>query len=53
MERAKLLIEPSGATSFAAAVKMGFASSDTRVACIISGGNINLSRISELIAVFD
>ena len=53
MERAKLLIEPSGATSFAAAVKMDFASPDTRVACVISGGNINLSRISELIAAYD
>ena len=53
MERAKLLIEPSGATSFAAAVKMDFASPETRVACVISGGNINLSRISELIAECD
>ena len=50
MERAKLLIEPSGATSYAAAVKMDFDTEDTRVACVISGGNINLSRISELMA---
>lgn len=49
MERAKLLIEPSGATSYAAAVKMGFDTTVTRVACVISGGNINLTRISALL----
>ncbi|MBA63020.1 MAG: serine dehydratase [Planctomycetaceae bacterium] len=49
MERAKILTEPSGAVSYAAAVKIDFESADTSVACVISGGNMNLSRISELI----
>ena len=48
MERAKLLIEPSGATSYAAAVKRDFDAEETRVACVICGGNVNLSRISDL-----
>ncbi len=50
MERAKMVVEPSGATSYAAAVQMEFDTPQTRVACVVSGGNISLSRISELIA---
>ena len=49
MERGKLLVEPSGAVSYAAAVKMRFEEPHPRVGCVISGGNINLTRISELL----
>ncbi len=49
MERGKLLVEPSGAVAYAAAIKTRFDSNDTRVGCVISGGNINLNRISELL----
>jgi threonine dehydratase len=50
LERFKLLPEPSGAVSFAAALKKGSAYGKNVVA-IVSGGNADLSRIGEYLAM--
>jgi threonine dehydratase len=50
MERCKLLPEPAGAASFAALLhrKFPFAEGAT-VACIVSGGNVDLSRLKTIL----
>jgi len=49
MERMKLLVEPSGAVSVAAVLAGRLPSGVRRVAAIISGGNVDLQRVAELI----
>ena len=46
-ERMKLIVEPTGCLSFAAALKQRTAG---RVGVIVSGGNVDLARFSQLIA---
>jgi threonine dehydratase len=46
-ERMKILVEPTGCLSFAAAQKQPHGS---RIGIIVSGGNIDLARFAELIA---
>lgn len=47
MEKHKLVAEPSGALSLAASKKLGC--KNKNVVCVISGGNIDMSFISQLI----
>lgn len=51
MERAKLLPEPAGAAAYAAllARKVGGLPPNARVAVIVSGGNLDLARLKELL----
>lgn len=41
----KIIVEPSGAVSYAAVVESSFASRDARVGVILSGGNLDLERL--------
>ena len=41
----KIIVEPSGAVSYAAVVEGSFASRDARVGIILSGGNLDLERL--------
>jgi threonine ammonia-lyase medium form len=49
LERAKLLAEPSGATALAAVLTGKLPVKDQKVAVVISGGNVNLPLMAELI----
>lgn len=46
LERAKLLVEPSGAVSIAAAISNQLKLKDKEVVVILSGGNIDLDKLS-------
>mgnify|MGYP002630431863 CR=1 FL=1 len=48
-ERLKLIIEPTGCLALAGAIHSGFDLQHKKVGIIISGGNIDLKRYSELI----
>ena len=47
-ERAKLVVEPSGAVGLAALIKKKEAFQGKKVAVILTGGNVDLGRIGEL-----
>ena len=49
-ERMKLVVEPTGCLGFAAARHAGLALRGQKVGVLISGGNIDLPRYSELLA---
>jgi threonine dehydratase len=49
-ERMKLVVEPTGCLSFAAACQMGRELSAQRVGVIISGGNVALDRYAQLLS---
>lgn len=49
MERMKQLIEPSSATTVAAAMYRELGLQGEKVVCIISGGNVDLSKLGELL----
>ncbi len=48
-ERMKMLVEPTGALSFAAARHAGLPVAGKRVGVIVSGGNVDLQRFAELV----
>ena len=48
-ERMKLVVEPTGCLGFAGACHGGIALQGTRVGVILSGGNVDLSRLSRLL----
>ena len=48
-ERMKMLVEPTGALSFAAARHAGLPIAGKRVGVIVSGGNVDLQRFAELV----
>ena len=48
-ERMKVLVEPTGCLGFAAACHAGLPLAGKRVGVILSGGNVNLSRLAELL----
>jgi threo-3-hydroxy-L-aspartate ammonia-lyase len=48
-ERMKMLVEPTGALSFAAARHAGLPITGKRVGVIVSGGNVDLQRFAELV----
>jgi len=49
MEREKTMVEPAGATSLAFAVSEKFGLRGKKVACILSGGNVDISLIKNII----
>ena len=49
-ERMKMLVEPTGCLGFAAACHAGLPLAGKRVGVIISGGNVDLLRLGELLA---
>lgn len=49
LERTKQLIEPSSAVTVAAAMFSNLQASNKRIACIMSGGNVDLRNIRQLI----
>ena len=48
-ERMKMLVEPTGALSFAGARHAGLPIAGKRVGVIVSGGNVDLQRFAELV----
>jgi len=48
-ERMKMIVEPTGCLSLAAARSMGDALAGKRVGIIISGGNVDLARFAQLV----
>ena len=49
LERAKLLVEPSGAVSVAAAISNQLNMKDKEVVTILSGGNIDLDKLNQIL----
>lgn len=49
-ERMKLIVEPSGAVSLAAALSVGKTFKNKKIGIIISGGNIDLKRFGKLVS---
>ena len=49
LERAKLLVEPSGAVSVAAAISNPLNMKDKEVVTILSGGNIDLDKLNQIL----
>lgn len=49
MERAKLVVEPSGAVTVAAVLARKLGVQGKRVVCIVSGGNVELSKLAKII----
>ncbi|GAF77935.1 unnamed protein product [marine sediment metagenome] len=49
LERAKLLVEPSGAVSVAAAISNQLNMKDKEVVAILSGGNVDLDNLSQIL----
>ena len=47
--RAKLLVEPSGAAALAAALRGGLEGQPRRIGVLLSGGNVDPTRIEELV----
>lgn len=45
LERAKLLVEPSGVASLAAIISRQLSFKDKKVVAILSGGNIDLDKL--------
>ena len=52
-ERMKILVEPTGCLSFAAARRLGAQLAGKRVGIIISGGNVDMQRFAQLLQSFD
>lgn len=49
LERAKQVVEPAGAASLAAAISGRLDLADKKVACVLSGGNIDVSFIHRIV----
>jgi len=49
LERAKLLVEPSGAVSVAAAISNQLNMKDKEVVAILSGGNVDLDKLNQIL----
>ncbi len=50
-ERMKMVVEPTGCLGFAAACHAGVALAGQRVGVLISGGNVDIRRFGELLAL--
>ena len=48
--RMKMVVEPTGCLGFAAVRQLGHALKGQRVGVIVSGGNVDLERLSALLA---
>ncbi len=53
MERMKLVVEPTGCLSFAAARKVRALLAGKRVGIIVSGGNVSAARFAEIVQRFE
>jgi len=51
LERCKILVEPSGAVTVAAAMFGKVASKNKKVVAVLSGGNIDKQRLTEIFAM--
>ena len=49
-ERMKMIVEPTGCLSLAAAIQAREALKGQRVGVIVSGGNVDMARFSQLLA---
>ncbi|MBC7379918.1 MAG: serine dehydratase, partial [Burkholderiaceae bacterium] len=49
-ERMKMVVEPTGCLSFAAARHAGLPIEGKRVGVLVSGGNVDLARLAEFLA---
>ena len=49
LQRAKIVVEPSGAVTLAAALTKKLSFQGKNVVCLISGGNVNLSMLTQVI----
>lgn len=50
MERAKLVVEPAGAASLAYLVSNGYAKRNERVIALLSGGNVDMYLLGQIVA---
>jgi threonine dehydratase len=50
MERAKLVVEPAGAASLAYLVSNGYAKKNERVIALLSGGNVDMYLLGQVVA---
>jgi len=50
MERAKLVVEPAGAASLAYLVSKGYAKKNERVIALLSGGNVDMYLLGQVVA---
>lgn len=50
LERTKMVVEPSGAVSVAAVLSGNLPAEGKKVACVLSGGNVELGQLAKLIA---
>ena len=51
-ERMKMIVEPTGCLSLAAAIQAGDSLKGKKVGLIISGGNIDMARFSQLMTAY-
>jgi threonine dehydratase len=51
-ERMKMLVEPTGCLSLAAALQAGDSLQGKKVGLIVSGGNIDMARFSQLMSAY-
>jgi threonine dehydratase len=51
-ERMKMLVEPTGCLSLAAALQAGDSLHGKKVGLIVSGGNIDMARFSQLMMAY-
>lgn len=51
MDKAKLVVEPTGALGLAGAIKMRDQIAGKKVGVIVSGGNVDIDRLPELLAI--
>ena len=49
MERAKLVVEPSGAVTVAAVLARKLGVQGKNIVCIVSGGNVELAKLAKII----
>jgi len=49
MERAKLVVEPSGAVTAAAVLARKLGVQGKIVVCVVSGGNVELAKLAKII----
>jgi threonine dehydratase len=51
-ERMKMIVEPTGCLSLAAAIQAGASLKGKKVGVVISGGNIDMARFSQLMTAY-
>lgn len=51
-ERMKMIVEPTGCLSLAAAMQASESLKGQKVGVVVSGGNIDMARFSQLVAAY-